>query len=115
MRLGSSAVLALLLLAACDGREESAIDNLANGANAAQFENNSRAEAQPVLEPLNPPAPGMPAGLPVDPQPGGGEASIDPKAPQGAADRRRVGWGKRVAGGVDSGGRGILQKKTIKK
>src|SRR3546814_13515149 len=85
MRLGSSAVLAMLLLAACDGREESAIDNLANGANAAQVENNFRAEAQAVLEPLNPPAPGMPGGLPVEPQPVVEEGSIDPKGAQGAA------------------------------
>ena len=85
MRLGSTVALGLLLLAACDGREESAIDNLANGANATQVENGVRAEAQAVLEPLNPPAPGMPGGLPVNPQPVVEEDSIDPKGAQGAA------------------------------
>lgn len=85
MRVRYSAALCLLLLAACDGREESAIDNLANGANAAQVENNVRAEAQAVMEPFNPPAPGTPGGLPVDPQPVVEEDSIDPKGAQGAA------------------------------
>jgi hypothetical protein len=85
MRVRHSAVFALLLLAACDGREESAIDNLANGANAAQVENNVRAEAMAVMEPLDPPAPGTPGGLPVDPDPVGEEDSIDPKGAQGAA------------------------------
>lgn len=85
MRLRYGTALGLLLLAACDGREESAIDNLANGANAAQVENNVRAEAQAALEPLDPPAPGTPGGLPVDPQPVVEEDSIDPKGAQGAA------------------------------
>lgn len=85
MRLRYGTALGLLLLAACDGREESAIDNLANGANAAQVENNVRAEAQAALEPLDPPAPGTPGGLPVDPQPAVEEDSIDPKGAQGAA------------------------------
>ncbi|MBJ7378632.1 MAG: hypothetical protein JHC60_17675, partial [Sphingobium sp.] len=52
----TAALLSLLLVVACDGREESAIDNLANGANAAQVENQFRAEAMAVMEPLNPPA-----------------------------------------------------------
>jgi hypothetical protein len=80
----TSALLPLLLVAACDGREESAIDNLANGANAAQVENNVRAEAMALMEPLNPPAPGTPGGLPVDPAPVA-EGSIDPDSAQGAA------------------------------
>ena len=80
----TSALLPLLLVAACDGREESAIDNLANGANAAQVENNVRAEAMALMEPLNPPAPGTPGGLPVDPAPVA-EGSFDPDSAQGAA------------------------------
>ena len=80
----TSALLPLLLVAACDGREESAIDNLANGANAAQVENNVRAEAMALMEPLSPPAPGTPGGLPVDPAPVA-EGSIDPDSAQGAA------------------------------
>ena len=79
----ASALLACFLLAACDGREESAIDNLANGANAAQVENNFRAEAQAVMDPLEPPAPGTPGGLPVEAVTE--EATIDPLGPQGAA------------------------------
>ena len=74
----------LLLVAACDGREESAIDNLANGANVAQVENSFRAEAMAVMEPLDPPAPGTPGGLPIDPAPLA-EGSIDPDSAQGAA------------------------------
>ncbi|CAM8622126.1 MULTISPECIES: hypothetical protein [Sphingobium] len=80
----TAALLSLLLVVACDGREESAIDNLANGANAAQVENQFRAEAMAVMEPLNPPAPGAPGGLPVDPAPIA-EGSIDPDSAQGAA------------------------------
>ncbi|MEC3909859.1 hypothetical protein U5A82_05060 [Sphingobium sp. CR2-8] len=80
----AAALLSLLLVAACDGREESAIDNLANGANAAQVENNVRAEAMAVMEPLKPPAPGTPGGLPADPAPIA-EGSIDPDGAQGAA------------------------------
>lgn len=77
-------LLSLLLVAACDGREESAIDNLANGANAVQVENNVRAEAMAVMEPLDPPAPGTPGGLPVDPAPIS-EGAITPDSAQGAA------------------------------
>jgi hypothetical protein len=80
----SAALLCLLLVAACDGREESAIDNIANGANAAQVENNVRSEAMAVMEPLDPPAPGTPGGLPADPAPIA-EGSIDPDSAQGAA------------------------------
>ena len=78
------ALIPLLLVAACDGREESAIDNLANGANQTQIENNVRAEAMAVMEPLDPPAPGTPGGLPVDPAPVA-EGAIDPDSAQGAA------------------------------
>ena len=66
---GAALLLGLVSLTACDGREESAIDNLANGANASQVENNVRAEAQALMEPLAPPAPGTPGGLPVEPAP----------------------------------------------
>jgi hypothetical protein len=86
MRVRSGAVLcfSLLFLSACDGREESAIDNIANGANASQVENNVRAEAQAALEPLTPPAPGTPGGLPATQDPLE-EDSVDPKGGQGAA------------------------------
>ncbi|QGP79334.1 hypothetical protein [Sphingobium sp. CAP-1] len=80
----AAALLSLLLVAACDGREESAIDNLANGANATQVENNVRAEAMALMEPLTPPRPGTPGGLPADPAPVA-EGSIDPDSAQGAA------------------------------
>lgn len=82
---GRAAALGLLaLVAACDGREESAIDNLANGTNAVAVENNVRAEAMALMEPLNPPAPGTPGGLPADPGPVE-EGAIDPESAQGAA------------------------------
>ncbi|HUD92615.1 hypothetical protein [Sphingobium sp.] len=77
-------LLPLLLVAACDGREESAIDNIANGANSTQVENNVRAEAMALMEPLNPPPPGTPGGLPVDPAPIA-EGAIEPDSAQGAA------------------------------
>lgn len=77
-------LLPILLVAACDGREESAINNLANGANEAQLENNVRAEAMAVMEPLNPPEPGTPGGLPDDRTPIA-EGPIDPDSGQGAA------------------------------
>jgi hypothetical protein len=80
----AAAIVACLSLAACDGREESAIDNLANGANAAQVENNLEAEARTLLEPLKPPEPGTPGGLPDDRTPLE-EGAGDPKGPQGAA------------------------------
>ncbi|MFZ2995467.1 hypothetical protein [Sphingobium sp.] len=78
------AFVPLLLIAACDGREESAIDNIANGANAVQVENNVRAEAMAVMEPLKPPAPGTPGGLPDDRTPLV-EGAIQPDSAQGAA------------------------------
>jgi len=84
VRTGAVALLASLSLVACDGREESAIDNLANGANAAQVENSFRAEAQSVLEPLRPPAPGTPGGLPLTAA-RAEEDEVDPKSAQGAA------------------------------
>ncbi|CCW18144.1 hypothetical protein EBBID32_24950 [Sphingobium indicum BiD32] len=80
----AAALLSLLLVVACDGREESAIDNLANGANAVQVENNVRAEAMAVMEPLTPPEPGTPGGLPDDRTPIE-EGVIDPDSAQGAA------------------------------
>lgn len=73
----------ILLLGACDGREESALDNLANGANATQVDNSLRAEAQAVMEPLEPPAPGTPGGLPLALPPV--EGKVDPKSAEGAA------------------------------
>lgn len=82
--LSTIALLPILLVAACDGREENAINNLANGANAAQLENNVRAEAMAVMEPLAPPAPGTPGGLPDDRTPII-EGTIDPDSGQGAA------------------------------
>ncbi len=82
---GTILLLGALALAGCDGREESAIDNLANGANAAQVENDVKAEAQALMEPLAPPPPGSPGGLPVTSQPPVDEDAIDPDSAQGAA------------------------------
>jgi hypothetical protein len=82
---GTVLFLGVMALAACDGREESAIDNLANGANAAQVQNNVRAEAQALMEPLAPPLPGSPGGLPVLSETPIDEDAIDPDSAQGAA------------------------------
>jgi hypothetical protein len=85
MRAGLPLIMTpLLLLAACDGKEESALDNFANGATPTQVDNNLKAEAQAVMEPLIPPAPGTPGGLPDDRTPIA-EGRIDPKSAQGAA------------------------------
>lgn len=83
-RSGALILASVLFLTACDGREESAIENMANGANAAQVDNNFRAEAQAVLEPLVPPAAGTPGGLPVASMPES-EDAVDPKGARGAA------------------------------
>lgn len=83
-RTGALMLASVFLLTACDGREESAIENMANGANAAQVENNFRAEARSVLEPLVPPSAGTPGGLPVALMPES-EDAVDPKGAQGAA------------------------------
>ncbi|MET0372523.1 MAG: hypothetical protein ABW039_14255 [Sphingobium sp.] len=74
----------ILSLAACDGREEIALDNLTNGANSAVVANDVKAEAEAALEPLVPPPPGAPGGLPDDRTPLAEEA-IDPDSAQGAA------------------------------
>lgn len=73
------------LLTACDGREESAIDNLANGANAAQVQNDVRAQAQALMEPLDPPAPGTPGGLPAAAINPVDEDAVDADSARGAA------------------------------
>jgi hypothetical protein len=78
------ALIGCTALTACDGREESALDNLANGANVKQVQNSFTAEARAVLEPLAPPAPGTPGGLPVSDAPLV-EGTIDPNSAQGAA------------------------------
>jgi hypothetical protein len=72
------------LLGACDGREETALDNLANGANTTAIENQFEAEAMAVMEPLSPPVPGTPGGLPVPKEPMA-EGQIAPGSAQGAA------------------------------
>lgn len=78
------ALLGCAAIAGCDGHEESALDNLANGANAVAVQNSFTAEARAVLEPLVPPAPGTPGGLPTAPAPAV-EGTIDPNSAQGAA------------------------------
>lgn len=73
-----------LWLAACGPGQPTALDEAVEGANAAAVEQTVQAEALNVMEPLEPPAPGMPGGLPVDPEPIS-EGAIDPSSPQGAA------------------------------
>ncbi len=77
-------LIPIALLGACDGREESALDNLANGANVAAVGNQVEAEALAVMEPLSPPAPGTPGGLP-DTRAPLAEGPIAPDSAQGAA------------------------------
>ncbi|MGE4323737.1 MAG: hypothetical protein AB7E60_12015 [Sphingobium sp.] len=72
------------MLAACDGREESALDNLADGANATIVRNQLKAEAEAVMEPLAPPPPGTPGGLPALAEPVTDKAAIDPDGAGGA-------------------------------
>lgn len=86
MRVGKAGIglFVVAALAACDGREESALDNLANGANVTQVQNNFTAEARSVLEPLAPPQPGTPGGLPATRAPLE-EGNITPQSAQGAA------------------------------
>lgn len=77
--------LALVLgLTACDSTERTALEDTANGTSDQKIKNVVQAEAQAVLEPLTPPAPGTPGGLPVEPAILV-EGTIDPKSAQGAA------------------------------
>ena len=73
-----------LWLAACGSGQPTALDEIVNGANATAVEETVEAEALNVMEPLDPPAPGTPGGLPVDPEPII-EGPIDAASPQGAA------------------------------
>lgn len=82
------AMIALLLPAACDSTERNALDDVAEGANSSAVEHKVEAEAQAVMEPLAPPVPGTPGGLPAQPRKQvlpSVEGSIDPKSAQGAA------------------------------
>lgn len=80
----SAALLMIAGLAACGSGERAALNDVANGDNAATVEEVVEAQALSVMEPLNPPAPGTPGGLPVPKEPMS-EGKIDPGSPQGAA------------------------------
>lgn len=76
-------LLALVGLAACAPQERKTLDDVANGANVTDVEAQVEQQALTVMEPLKPPAPGTPGGLPVDPEPIS-EGAIDPASGQGA-------------------------------
>lgn len=80
----SIALLMIAGLAACGSGERIALNEVANGDNAATVEEVVEAQALSVMEPLNPPAPGTPGGLPVPKEPMS-EGTTDPASPQGAA------------------------------
>ncbi|CAN5365314.1 hypothetical protein BH10PSE12_BH10PSE12_27880 [soil metagenome] len=73
-----------LALSACDSTERTALEDTTNGTDEPQLKHIVQAEAQAVLEPLQPPAPGQPGGLPSEPTPAV-EGTIDPQSAQGAA------------------------------
>lgn len=79
-----AALLLVLGTTACNPAERNALDAAAEGANSATVEEAVKEEAQNVMAPFDPPAPGTPGGLPVAPTPVV-EGAIDPKGPQGAA------------------------------
>lgn len=60
------------------------LENVADGSNTANMEQTVKAQALSIMEPLNPPAPGTPGGLPVPTEPQS-EGKIDPASAQGAA------------------------------
>jgi hypothetical protein len=82
----------LLTLAGCDGREENALDKLANGASTTSVGRDLKAEAQAVMEPLAPPPPGSPGGLPIDAKPVA-ENAVDPDSVQAAAQVVQIYYG----------------------
>jgi hypothetical protein len=71
-------------LAACDSTERTALEDTTNGTDEPRLKHIVQAQAQAVLEPLAPPAPGTPGGLPDEPTPPV-EGTIDPDSAQGAA------------------------------
>jgi hypothetical protein len=74
-----------LALSACNSSQRAVLDETAaNGGDNSQIDNTVKAEARAVLDPLAPPAPGTPGGLPDEPIPAA-EGTIDPKSAQGAA------------------------------
>lgn len=75
---------ALALLSACNQQERTTINEVANGGNSIVVDESVRTQAEDVMAPLDPPAPGTPGGLPISP-PVQEEASIAPNSPQGAA------------------------------
>ncbi|PZU59494.1 MAG: hypothetical protein DI547_05755 [Sphingobium sp.] len=74
----------LLILSACNSSQRSTLEQAADGASEPLVEQSVKAEAQNIMAPLNPPAPGTPGGLPDEPAPPA-EGTIDPESAQGAA------------------------------
>jgi hypothetical protein len=89
MRL-TPALLAACSLAACSSGLPPAADNTTNAASTAEINQTAPAATEQAagnaqLEPLNPPAPGQPGGLPDDRTPVS-EAKFTPDSAQGAAN-----------------------------
>ncbi|WP_336957999.1 hypothetical protein [Sphingobium aquiterrae] len=74
----------LALLSGCNRAERTTINEVANGGNIVDVDEAVRTQAQDVMAPLAPPAPGTPGGLPVSP-PVLEEDAIAPDSAQGAA------------------------------
>lgn len=78
-----------LALSGCNRTERTVLNETANGladddVDQKDIGNSVKAEAQAIMEPLAPPEPGTPGGLPDEPKPLA-EGTIDPRSPQGAA------------------------------
>lgn len=82
--LRSAALVVVLGLAGCNHKERTTLDEVVNGSNVANVQAQVEAQALSVLEPLKPPAPGTPGGLPLEATPAV-EGTIDPASAQGAA------------------------------
>lgn len=80
----SATLLLVLGLAGCNHKERATLDEVVNGSNVANVQAQVEAQALSVLEPLKPPAPGTPGGLPLEATPAV-EGTIDPASAQGAA------------------------------
>lgn len=78
------ALAAMLLLSACDSSERAVAGDIENDDNATTIGQAVKSEAQQIMAPLEPPAPGTPGGLPASPAVVS-EGAIDPASAQGAA------------------------------
>ena len=85
-------VLLALHLGGCNYSERRTLDDVVDGNNVSALPESVEQQALSVLEPLEPPAPGTPGGLPVAAAPVS-EGSIDPASAEGAAQLVRGYYG----------------------